>query len=302
MYCAHCGEEIPDDSRFCRFCGEPIDSESAGARAAVKASDQVEAAVDKTVVKPATKPTPIPASRPVAASAPRPTAKRSLPVVPIAVAIAAALLLAVFVSPVGNSLLSGGSSDGAGASVSEQNGGEQDLNDDGVDVAGQDESGQDGTSQGGTVNEDTNGDSSSGSDNSSDSGTTAEQRAEVSCAFMMAYETAVHDAEEGQDIVPTWSPSEWAELCIPYVDPDSDLGQRLLYDPESEFVRAGHADAVTEAQSAEVIDDDPDGVTVRCTVKGTQYSWQHTIEFNTVYLITLNDKNQVTSASWLRTE
>lgn len=28
MYCVSCGEQIPDDSRFCEFCGNPVEDDS----------------------------------------------------------------------------------------------------------------------------------------------------------------------------------------------------------------------------------------------------------------------------------
>lgn len=43
MYCMHCGEEIPDSSRFCKYCGKKVAAES------IKAENQASASAEPQI-------------------------------------------------------------------------------------------------------------------------------------------------------------------------------------------------------------------------------------------------------------
>ncbi|WP_418742245.1 zinc-ribbon domain-containing protein, partial [Enorma massiliensis] len=64
MFCTQCGNQLPDDSRFCSRCGAPVGAPTFASNQAVSATPQTPSAPAAPAAAPAASPTPAAAPAP----------------------------------------------------------------------------------------------------------------------------------------------------------------------------------------------------------------------------------------------
>lgn len=82
MFCTQCGNQLPDDSRFCPRCGAPVGAPTSAVNQAVSATPQTPPAPAAPAAAPAASPTPAAAPAPTPAAsfaAPAPAAPATMP-------------------------------------------------------------------------------------------------------------------------------------------------------------------------------------------------------------------------------
>lgn len=87
---------------------------------------------------------------------------------------------------------------------------------------------------------------------------------------------------------------QWAESCLVFVDPSSELGRDLKNNPEDVAQKNGFYEAAQCVKGAKVISSDASGVIVEVTILGTQNTWKDAMEHTMTCYVKTNSAGLVT--------
>lgn len=123
---------------------------------------------------------------------------------------------------------------------------------------------------------------------------------EEACALLRIYPATYVRADNAGDEPLMLTVDDWAQECLPYIDPESELGATMLSDPASIFTPLGYIEAAVVVNDARVVAIESDAVTVEVELEGTQQDWEHTITYTSTYRVSFGSNDLITEVEYLQ--
>lgn len=125
-------------------------------------------------------------------------------------------------------------------------------------------------------------------------------RSDEACALLRFYPATYVRAGGADDEPVMLTADDWAQACLPHVDPTSELGATIQSDPASIFTPLGYIEAAVVVNDTHVVSVEPDAVVVEVELEGTQQDWEHTITYTLTYRVSFGDSNLATGVEYLQ--
>ncbi|MBP3894196.1 MAG: hypothetical protein J6D34_09170 [Atopobiaceae bacterium] len=119
--------------------------------------------------------------------------------------------------------------------------------------------------------------------------------AEDALEFMHVYPANYILKADGGNEPLAMEPADWAQTCLDYVYPDSDLASQLENDPESLISQLGSSEAGRFVVDAEVTSTSELGINVTVTIDDPQSNSDHANALTEEYLVQFNPNGKITN-------
>lgn len=133
-----------------------------------------------------------------------------------------------------------------------------------------------------------------------DAASTSDIWSEEACALLRVYPATYVRAGGADDEPIMLTVDDWAQACLPHVDPDSELGATISSDPASIFTPLGYIEAAVVVNDTRVMSVESDAVVVEVELEGTQQDWEHTTTYTATYRVSFGSNNLVTGVEYLQ--